>query len=406
MRRNVTVGIVILLALSVPLIYLVHVGLQTTDVQFHWAVEVDDEFEFDIQVLGYMNNASEEVPFADFNNTRIVAKIVDLPNITLVNNETELIDVVNSLKVECRFDNGTGITLNNRHGYYERSNRSIPEIVSRAFLPVDGWSFIDSLFIDDDGFQGYPDWYFSRFEEDSFFMGYGWYFIDFGYGWKAHLNLTTGSPLSIEHWESDPICIGNYRVILSHTTNVNLRWGIEIGDEFVFDVLVFGSMSNIGDKVPLSEYNNTRIIATIVNLPNVTLVKNDTELIVVINQLKVECRFENGTGISVDDRQGFLSQSNWSIPEIVSKAFIPVDGWNFIDSLFIDDDLYRQTEWYFSRFEDESFFMGYNWFSYDYGFGWKAYLNMTIGIPLSLEFWDYMPVGVGQYQVLLFPVDS
>jgi hypothetical protein len=220
LRREAVVGIVIILVLSTSVIFLYQFALPATDVQFRWEVEVGEEFTFDVQVLGhmdtynYLNNASESVPFVEFNNTQIVARLVYLPNVTLVNNKTELIDVINSLKVECRFNNGTEIPVDNRHGFYPRSNRSISEIVSRAFLPVEGWDFIDSLFIDDE--VSYDShWYFSRFEDNSFFMGYWSYYFDFGYGWKANLNLTTGLPLTIEHWESDPICIGRYQVILT-----------------------------------------------------------------------------------------------------------------------------------------------------------------------------------------------
>ncbi|MFX0054849.1 MAG: hypothetical protein ACFFAX_03295 [Promethearchaeota archaeon] len=181
---------------------------------FRWGVEVGEEFSFQIEVFGWDYNGSEAIPFIEYNNTQIIARIVQLPNVSLVDNETEFLDVIGILKVECRFSNGTEIAMDCRDGYYGNTNVSLPEVISRAIFPVGGWEFIDDLY-DDIPYTSYPDGKLSKFDGDGFFYEDAWYYYDFGHGWRVHLDLSDGSPNRIELWEDDFICIGEYSVVLT-----------------------------------------------------------------------------------------------------------------------------------------------------------------------------------------------
>lgn len=217
MKRATAAYISILMASSVILAIIV---LQlppyspSEPLNFRWEVEVGDEFSFQIEVLGWDYNGTEAVPFIEYNNTQIIARITHLPNVSLVDNETEFLDVIGILKAECRFSNGTEIPIDCRDGYYWDTNFSLPEIVSRAIFPVGGWDFIDGLY-DDTPYTGYADGRLSKFDDDGFFYEDAWFYYDFGHGWRVYLDLSDGSPNMIEFWEDDFICIGQYNVFLT-----------------------------------------------------------------------------------------------------------------------------------------------------------------------------------------------
>jgi len=188
-------------------------------IRFRWGVDIGDDFYFDIEVEGSMNNESNPVPFMTFSSTRIHVVITTLPNISSLDSEEGLVEVVSSQKVLCTLANGTEFADDHSEGFYSSSSTTISEMISRAILPVGGWSFIDDLFPDDlasDVAHGADsNTFYSWIDQESFFFGYRNWYIDFGHGWDACLDKDTGVPISIHHWESDMICIGHYKVTLT-----------------------------------------------------------------------------------------------------------------------------------------------------------------------------------------------
>lgn len=206
----VLVGVVLALFLM-PLI----MGPPTTeppDTQFQWGVSVGDEFLYSVKVHGSNNNASIPVPFVKFNNTQIRLRVVSLPNVTLLNSSEEMIEIIEYLKTQCEFENGSSIPTDSRDGYY--MNTSMPEMLSRAILPIGGWTSIESYFPNETS-QYESRTHLSKMEQDWFYIGYYYFYIDFGYGWDANVSLSSGAPISIYQWESDPICIGQYSITLT-----------------------------------------------------------------------------------------------------------------------------------------------------------------------------------------------
>lgn len=188
-------------------------------IRFQWGVDIGDDFYFDIEVEGSMNNESNPVPFMTFSGTRIHVVITTLPNVSSLDSEEGLVEVVSSQKVLCTFADGTEFADDNSEGFYSYSSTTISEMISRALLPVGGWSFIDDLFPDNlasDVTHGADsDTFYSWIDQDAFFFGYRNWYIDFGHGWDTSLDKDTGFPISIYHWESDMICIGHYKVTLT-----------------------------------------------------------------------------------------------------------------------------------------------------------------------------------------------
>ena len=213
------VGILVILISAIATVSLVLLLSSPEQIQFQWGISVGDEFLFDIEVEGSMNNESNPVPFMAFDGTRIHVAITHLPNVSLLDSEEEVVEVIRSTKVHCRFANGTELPPDSREGFYTSSSASFSDIVSRVVLPVGGWGFVDNLYPDDlasDRATGADsDTFYSWIDQETIFFGYRHWYIDFGHGWDADLNPDTGFPISIRHWESDNICIGYYGVTLT-----------------------------------------------------------------------------------------------------------------------------------------------------------------------------------------------
>ena len=216
MKKTFAIGIIILLAGSGVSLYFIFLFMNPPipEPEFQWGVDVGEEFLYEVKVLGSNNNASIPVPYVKFNNTQILMRIASLPDVTLLNSSERMTSVIEYAKIECEFTNGSAIPTDPGDGYY--MNTSIPDILSSAILPIGGWPQIDSYFPDDYGADQYgANTYLSKTQQQWFYIGYYYYYIDFGYGWDANVSLSTGTPISVIQWENDPICIGHYSVILT-----------------------------------------------------------------------------------------------------------------------------------------------------------------------------------------------
>jgi hypothetical protein len=216
MKKLLALGIIVVLVGAMVSLYIISLMIEppATETQFRWGLAVGDELLYEIIVQGANNNVTRPIPYAKYNNTQIRMRVVSLPNVTLVNSSEEMINVIEHLKTECEFINGSIISTDSRDGYY--MNTSIPEILSRAILPVDGWTHIDDYFPNDVGQNQYSsNTYLSKMSQNWFYIGYYYFYIDFGYGWYGYLMIGTGFPISVIQWETDSICIGHYNVTLN-----------------------------------------------------------------------------------------------------------------------------------------------------------------------------------------------
>jgi hypothetical protein len=187
---------------------------------------------------------------------------------------------------------------------------------------------------------------------------------------------------------------------------LQFQWGLEVGDELLYEVKVRGLNNNASIPLPYVKFNNTQIRMRIVSLPNVTLLNSSEEMINVIGYAKTECEFANGSEIATDSRDGYVM--NTSIPEILSRAIIPIDEWAHIDSYFPDD--YGQSQYeantYLSKTEQQWFYIGYYYFHIDFGYGWDANVSLSTGTPISVIQWENDPICIGYYSVILTLVEE
>lgn len=212
MRKTLALGIVMIFVGAVTLVYLM--SLLLIKPNFQWEVEVGDEFLYEVKVQGFSNRSS--VPFVEFNNTQIRMRIVSLPDANQIDNPDEMLAILGHQKTECEFITGSSIPIGSRYGYY--LDASLAEILSRGILPIGGWDYIDSYFPDEykigEHIRGE---YLSKIDEQWFYIGYHYWYIDYSYGWNANVNMTTGSPISVCQWEDELMTglQGQYSVTLS-----------------------------------------------------------------------------------------------------------------------------------------------------------------------------------------------
>jgi hypothetical protein len=162
------------------------------------------------------------------------------------------------------------------------------------------------------------------------------------------------------------------------------QWGVEVGDEFLYEVKVLGSNNNASIPIPYVKFNNTQIRMRLVSLPNVTLLNSSDKMVSIIGYTKTECEFVNGSAITFNSRDGYFM--NTSIPEMLSRVIMPIGGWTHLNSYFPDD--YGQNQYeantYLSKIGQQWFYIGYYYFHIDFGYGWDANVSMSTGLPLSV----------------------
>lgn len=156
------------------------------------------------------------------------------------------------------------------------------------------------------------------------------------------------------------------------------------------DLLLTYEINVTGDRDELNRaysylwahLNHTRIIANVTYLPNLLEFYTSEDFILgVVDVQKVVCRFENGTS---------LSESDFFISTLISKALLPVSSWKHFDSMFPNHfsgqwEMYGPDYSWVAGFEGNRFFFGYLGESWHYSKGWSAWINVTSGIPYRIE---------------------
>jgi len=178
-------------------------------------------------------------------------------------------------------------------------------------------------------------------------------------------------------------------------------WKIEKETVLVYDVRVTGSVSSGNTTLPLSfaQMNNTRISATIVSLPNVSIIFYASDFLEnVVDRLKTHSRFANGTDIPVE----FGNPINTHI----SHCILPTGGWRHLDWFFPNhiDSPSSEHESYLSVFQQNLFYFGYSSNQTTEAEQWYGIVNLDTGIPQVVSFWIYRtsPLTISSYAVTLF----
>lgn len=168
---------------------------------------------------------------------------------------------------------------------------------------------------------------------------------------------------------------------------VAFSWEISVGDEFVFNITASGINSTNSYLNPLV---NTTIQVRITSLPNDTILSEEDFRNLVYSD-KVDCMFSNGSEIPYPLKA--------DISRFVARFFLPVGGWDFIDSLYPDSisDIAEEPgnefiNTHLSQFYDDAFYFGHiaNIIDdFNDGNGWSGNISLTNGVPFSMEWWGF-----------------
>lgn len=165
--------------------------------------------------------------------------------------------------------------------------------------------------------------------------------------------------------------------------SMTFSWGIEVGDEFVYEVSVTGNTST-GTQVlppPLEPMNNTRIIVEIISLPNLTLYYEGTPFIEdVVEHLKTTSRFDDGSDIP--------NQFFYAINSHASRCILPTGAWGHLDSLFPNqvNRAIPSQESFMAVGGTSSFFFGY-WLNETTNESeWHGIIDLNTGMPVVFSF--------------------
>lgn len=168
-------------------------------ITYSWAIDVGDEFVYDVSVTGNRTLGSQTLPpsIEPMNNTRVIVEITSLPNLTLMYYSYVFIqEVVEHTKTALWFDDRSPIP--------SEFNLAINPHCSRSLFPRGAWRHLDSLFPDQVDYA-IPDHdaFIARMGFDSFFFGYWSNRTDHGSEWYGIINLETGVPivLSFSEWD-------------------------------------------------------------------------------------------------------------------------------------------------------------------------------------------------------------
>ncbi len=157
-----------------------------------------------------------------------------------------------------------------------------------------------------------------------------------------------------------------------------LYWAVEIGDEFEYSVFHMSSTSEHGvANISYLQLNRSLVVFEITSLPEIPLVMDETTYIdSIIDQIKCEVRFENGSDIPAEFRNDCIL--------LFSHYLLPVGDWDYTDSLFDYDPSYNIGETvydYLGYQGDGVFIIGHIGSEHHGSEGWKGNVNMTSGVP-------------------------
>ena len=189
-----------------------------------------------------------------------------------------------------------------------------------------------------------------------------------------------------------------------------LYWGVDVGTQFTYVVQVFGynmtyvyipendTYSKVESSLFMMPLNNTRIIVTISNLPQLPVLTDANSFAEdVIPKIKTHVCFENGTAI--------LQQLAILMTSLTSNILLPIGDWVLLDALYQDEDpdSPMMKTWYISKQHADSFEIGYTNYGPDYASGWSGNISQSTGIPIVGNIWRWNAIEEYSYSVYITP---
>ncbi|MHA2153681.1 MAG: hypothetical protein ACXAAQ_17115 [Candidatus Thorarchaeota archaeon] len=162
-------------------------------ITFSWAIEVGDEFIYDVSVIGNTTTGTQVLPppLEPMNNTRIIVEVTSLP---IYYPHIFIQEVVEHPKTTSRFDDDSTIPA---EFYYAINSHALWSI-----LPIGAWGHLDSMFPDQVNWA-IPDYasYFAR-SSPEFIFGYWSNETGSKSEWHGIMDLATGVPsvISFSVW--------------------------------------------------------------------------------------------------------------------------------------------------------------------------------------------------------------
>lgn len=171
-------------------------------------------------------------------------------------------------------------------------------------------------------------------------------------------------------------------------SSASLRWGIEVGNEFTYRIVIQGyrtveDPTNHSNYIRNSSYyaslNNTIIRATITSMPALGIWYDSSGFVRdIINQPKVNCTFDNGTTMQDDFRN--LTDT------LLSRCILPIGDWAFLDSLFPDFATYAfYPGVYLSKAGPDFFSISYRIWYVDGSYSWSGNASLALGVPIVAQ---------------------
>ena len=187
-------GIIVIVGVGV---LLSPIGIFPPPIPFTWAIEVGDEFTFNITASGINSTNNYLAPLV---NTTIQVRITSLTNNTVFSEEG-FRSLVNSDKVDSMFSNGSDIPY--------PLKTDIADFVSRFFFPIGAWDYVDGLYPDsisevtENPGSTWINSGLSHLFADTLYFGRITNIIDdfdAGNGWSGNISLSDGVPSCMEKW--------------------------------------------------------------------------------------------------------------------------------------------------------------------------------------------------------------
>lgn len=176
---------------------------------------------------------------------------------------------------------------------------------------------------------------------------------------------------------------------------VQFSWQIEEGDSFVYEATVFGYYKQGLIYVPLTlrVLNNTRLLVTIITLPDVPLFINSEGFAEgVIEYSKTNTTYEN------KDLVPFSVYHETNM--LASRCFLPKGTWSLLDSFYPDNIEQPENatiEFYVSIQLQDSFYIGYVSYGENRASGWFGQVSKDTGIPKNMTVWAWALAETHEY---------
>ncbi len=175
-------------------------------------------------------------------------------------------------------------------------------------------------------------------------------------------------------------------VLFPIVASTNLKWSLDVGDSFVYHIVVDGWELNYTESyhehIPtvFMKYDGLYVIAEIVSLPFLGFYLNGDDFKQVIDHQKVHVVFENGSEIPTE-------VSNMA-ESMISRCVLPIGGWQLIDWFYPDIPAsFPYPPIYTSSSSDTSFHFGYDSLDIDLTTRLRGDISFDDGIPSKISYY-------------------